>query len=69
MEVSTLNWVEDSVFDDAFDEMFAAAYESFFLNDKPEYDVFEFDDLCSTDCLLTAVSESMHEFVSPPPLE
>jgi len=62
--------VEDSVFDDALDDMFAAEYKSFFVNDEPEYDVFEFDDLCSTaDCLLTAVSESMHEYVSLPPLE
>jgi len=31
--------------------------------------VFEFGDLCSTDCLLTVVSESMHESVFAPPLE
>jgi len=66
MEFSTLNWVEDFVFDDAFDEMIAAEYKSFFVNDEPEYDVFKFDDLCSTAiCLLTAVSESMHESISP----
>jgi len=54
--------VEDSIFDDAFDEMFIAEYESLLVNDEHEYDVFEFDDLCSTtDCLLTAVSESMHD--------
>jgi len=70
MEFSTLNWVEDSVFDDAFDEIFVAKCESFLVNDEPEYDVFEFDDLCSTaDCLLTIVSESMHESVSPPTLK
>jgi len=70
MEFSTLNWVEDSVFDDAFDEMFAVEYESFLVNDEPEYDVFEFDDLCSTaDYLLTVVSKSMHKSVSPPALE
>ena len=45
--------------------MFAAEYESFLLNDEPEYDVLEFDDLCSTtDYLLTAVSKSIHESVS-----
>jgi len=27
MEFSTLNWVEDSVFNDAFDDVFAAEYE------------------------------------------
>jgi len=36
------------------------------VNDKPEYDAFEFDDLYFTvDCLLTTTSES----VSPPALE
>jgi len=70
MEFSTLNWVEDTIFGDAFDEMFTAKYESFLMNDEPEYDVFEFDDLCSTaDCLLTIVFESMHESISPPALE
>ena len=50
--------------------MFAAEYESFLVNDEPEYDVFEFDDWYSTaDCLLTAVSESMNESVSPPARE
>jgi len=70
MEFSTLNWAKDSVFDDASDEMFAIEYESFLVNDEPEYDVFEFDDLCSTaDCLLTAVSESIYESVFLPALE
>jgi len=70
MEFSILNWVEDTVFDDAFDNMFAAEYEFLFVNDEPEYDVFEFDDLCSTaNCLLTAISESMHESVSPSALK
>jgi len=70
MKFSALNWVEDSIFDDAFDEMFVAKYGSFLVNNEPEYDVFEFDDLCSTtDCLLTDVAESMHEFVSPPALK
>jgi len=62
--------VEDFVFNDAFDEIFAAAYKSFLVNNEPEYDVFEFDDVCSTaDCLLTGVAESTHESVSPPALE
>jgi len=70
MEFSTLNWVEDSVFDDAFDEMFATECKSFLVNDELEYDVFKFDDLCSiAHCSLIAVSKSMHEFVSPPALE
>ena len=52
------------------DDVLATEYESFLIEDEPEYDVFEFDDLCSTaDCLFTAVSESMHESVSPPALE
>ena len=46
VETSTLNWIEDSNFDDEFDEMFAAEYESFLIDDEPEYDVFQFDDLC-----------------------
>ena len=50
VETSTLNWVEDSQFDDEFDELFAAEYESFLIDDEPEYDVFQFDDLYS--CLL-----------------
>ena len=40
------------------------------MNDEPEYDVFEFDDVCSTaNYLLTAMSESAFESVSPPALE
>ena len=40
-------------------------YESFLVNDEPEYDAFEFDDLYSTvDCLLTAASESAFESIS-----
>ena len=40
------------------------------MNDEPEYDAFEFDDLYSTaDCLLTAASESTPETVFPPALE
>jgi len=58
MKFSTLNWVEDSIFDDDFDDIFAAKYESFLIDDEPEYDVFEFDDLCSAfDCLLTVAFE------------
>jgi len=65
MEFSILNWVEDSVLDD-FDDMFATEYKSFLMDDKPEYNVFELDDLCSAgDCLLTIVSKSTPEFVSP----
>ena len=59
MEFSTLNWVGDSIFDDAFDVVFATESESFLIYDEPKDDVFEFDDLCSTaDCLLIAISES-----------
>ena len=65
MKFSTLNWVGDSVFDDAFDDVFATGYESFLINDEPKYDVFELDDLYSTaDCLLTTVSESATESIS-----
>jgi len=40
------------------------------VNDEPEYDVFDFDDLCSTiDCLVTATSESSFESASPLALE
>ena len=70
MEFSTLNWVEDSVLDDAFDDMLAAECESFPVDDEPEYDVFEFDDLCSVaDCLLTVMSESAPESISLRTLE
>ena len=62
--------MEDSVFHDDFHNVFAAGYESFFVNDEPEYDVFELDNLCSAaDCLLTLVSESAPESVSTPTLE
>ena len=40
IETSTLNWVEDSIFDDEFDDIFAAEYESFFIDDEPEYNIF-----------------------------
>jgi len=70
MEFCTLNWVGYSVFDDAFDDAFPTEYESFLIDDEPEYDVFEFDDLCSTvDYLLTAVYKSIAESVSPIALE
>ena len=70
MKFSTLNWVGDSVFDDAFDDVIATEYEPFLIDNELEYDVFQFDDLCSTaDCLLTAMSESVTEFVSPVALE
>jgi len=40
------------------------------VNNKPEYDVFEFDNLGSTvDCLLTTTSVATSESVSPPALE
>jgi len=61
MEFSILNWVEDSVFDDDFDNVFATEYKSFLMDDEPEYDVFKFSHLCSTaDCLLTAIFDSDH---------
>jgi len=70
MKFSALHWVEDSILDDTFDDIFAAKYESFLMNNESEYDVFEFDDLCSTvDCLLTVASESTSESVYPPALE
>jgi len=70
MEFSTLNWVEGPILDDALDDVLAAEYKSFLVNDEPEYDVFEFDDECSTaNCLHTTVSESSTESVSPPALE
>ena len=52
------------------DDVFAVEYESFLVNDEPEYDAFKSDDLYSTtDCLLTAASESASKTVSPPALE
>jgi len=65
MEFSTLDWVKDSVLDDDFDDMFATDYESFLMDDEPEYDVFEFDDLCSmANYLLASISEFAYESVS-----
>ena len=70
MEFATLHWVEDSMLDDAYVDVFAVEYESFLVNNEPKYDAFEFDDLYSiADCLLTAASESASETVSPPALE
>jgi len=40
IKTSILNLVEDSIFDDEFDDMFAAEYESFFIDDEPKYDIF-----------------------------
>jgi len=38
MEFSTLNWVGDSVFYNAFDDVFATKYESFLIDYEPECD-------------------------------
>jgi len=43
MEFSTLNWLEEFVFDDEFNDMFATEYETFPIDDEPQYDVFKFD--------------------------
>jgi len=70
MEFSTLSLVGDSIFDDAFDDVLITEYESFLIDDEPEYNVFEFDDLCATaDCLLTTMSESVIESIFPVALE
>jgi len=62
--------VEDSVFNSDIDDMFATEYESFLVDDEPEYDGFEFDDLCfAADCLLTAVSKSTSESIFPSAFE
>ena len=38
--------------------MFAAEYESFLIYDEAEYDVFQFDDLCSaSECAISSASE------------
>jgi len=55
IETSTLDWITYFIFDYEFDDMFATEYESFFIDNKLEYDVFEFDDLCSTsECLIAS---------------
>ena len=43
--------------------MFTAEDESFFIDDEPEYDVFQSDDLCSTSHYLIFVVSESH---SPP---
>ena len=59
IEAFTLKWVEDSIFDDEFDNMFAAKYEYFLTDDESEYDMFEFNDLCSAaECLTASTFES-----------
>ena len=45
--------------------MFAVKYEFFLVDDEFKYDVFEFDDLCSTDNYLI-VFASASETISPP---
>jgi len=70
MVFSTLNWVEDFLFDDDFDHMFAAERKPFLIDDEPKYDVFKFDDLCSaTNYLLAPISQSAHKSISLPALE
>ena len=59
IQTSTLNWVEHFVFVDKFDVMCAAQYDLFLIDDEPEYDVFEFDDLCFTfESLIAAAFKS-----------
>ena len=66
IEFSTLNWVEDSIFDDDLDDIFAAKYRPSLMDYGPEYDVSEFDDLCfAVNCLLASTSEPAPESVSP----
>jgi len=51
--------------------MFAAKYESFFIDDEPEYGVFQFDDLCSSSkCVISSVleSDSLYAFLDLKPL-
>jgi len=58
------------MFNDYFEDVFTVEYQSFLIIDEPEYDVFEFDDLYSVaDYLLTTVSESVQESISPLALE
>ena len=38
--------------------MFATEYESFLIDDEPDYDVFQFDDLCSaSECVISSTPE------------
>ena len=47
------------MFDDDFDDIFTTKCELFLIDDEPEYDVFKFDNQCSTtDCLISSTSES-----------
>jgi len=70
MAFFTLNWREDSEFDDDFDDIFASEFEPFLMDDESEHDVFEFDDLYSTaKCLLASVAESLSKNVLTPALE
>ena len=51
------------MFDNEFNDMFAIEYDSFLIDDKPQYDVFKLDDFCSAvECLITFA----FEFDSPP---
>ena len=39
--------------------MFAAKYESFLIDDEPEYNVFQFDEMCSSyECVISSISKS-----------
>ena len=56
---STLNWVSDFSYDELefeHSKEFAIEYESFFMNNRPEYDVFDFDDVHSMDFVVDVVS-------------
>ena len=69
MELYTLNQVEDYVFNNDFDDIFVIEYKSFLVDDESEYDVFEFDDLCSAnDRLLASAStfEAASKSTFPP---
>ena len=57
--------VEDSVFDEEFDDTVAAEYESFLMDDGPKYNEFEFDDF-DADCLIAFTSRFAYESDSPP---
>jgi len=67
MDFSTLNSLDDSIFDDDFDDVFAAKYEPFLIGDEPEYDMLEFNDLrFAAKYLLTSafISESGSKSIS-----
>ena len=40
MGTPTPNWVEECMFDDEFDDMFATEYESFWIDDELQHLVF-----------------------------